>query len=189
MTNNEEQFEKLVEKLAASSRRERQVAAAAMAELAHVEPAILEPYKDQVIDALNRPEAQTRWECLDMLTALVPLDAKTCEKALDGAETALFDEGSGPLRLSAMRFLCKLGATSPSLSCKTWPLIDEGIQCYHGDIEFSDMLNAVIDFSSGNLAPEVKEALAARMTFDAANGRGSLKKRASLILENVQPKK
>ncbi|NGM17959.1 hypothetical protein GMI70_08160 [Eggerthellaceae bacterium zg-893] len=189
LTNNEEQFEKLAEKLSASSRRERQMAAAAMAELARVEPAILEPYKDQIIDALNRPEAQTRWECLDMLTALVPLDAKTCEKAVDGAETALFDEGSGPLRLSAMRFLCKLGATSPSLSSKAWPLIDEGIQCYHGDVEFSDMLNAVIDFSSGDLAPEVKEALAARMAFDAANGRGSLKKRASLILENVQPKK
>ena len=105
-----------------------------------------------------------------------------------GAENALFDEDSGPLRLAAMRFLCKLGATTEARSEKVWGLIDEGIQCYHGDLEFQDMLVAVIDFSAGKLAPSVAEELAARMKFDAENGKGTLKKRATQIEENLAKK-
>ncbi len=67
-----------------------------------------------------------------------------------------------------------------------WSLIDEGIQCWHGDLEFQDMLIAVNDFSQGKLAPEVKAALAERMRFDATNGRGMLKKRAIQIVENCE---
>ena len=85
-----------------------------------------------------------------------------------------------------MRFLCRLGATTEKRSEKVWSLIDEGIQCYHGDLEFQDMLIAVIDFSQGKLAPEVKAALADRMRFDATNGRGMLKKRAIQIVENCE---
>ncbi len=66
-----------------------------------------------------------------------------------------------------------------------WSLIDEGIQCYHGDLEFLDMLVGVIEFSAGKLAPSVKEELAARMKFDAENGKGQLKKRATQIEENL----
>ena len=106
-------------------------------------------------------------------------------KAIPGAEAALFDEDSGPLRLAAMRFLCKLGATTEKRSEKVWPLIDEGIQCYHGDLEFQDMLLAVIDFSQGKLDGSVKSALADRMRFDAENGKGMLKRRAAQIIENV----
>ena len=50
------------------------------------------PFSAAVIDALNRPEAQTRWECLDILTTMVDHDSRTCDKAVPGAETALFDE-------------------------------------------------------------------------------------------------
>ena len=71
---------------------------------------MLVPQGSAFVDALNRPEAQTRWECLDILTALVDYDSRTCDKAVPGAEAALFDEESGPVRLAAMRFLCKLGA-------------------------------------------------------------------------------
>ena len=67
-----------------------------------------------------------------------------------------------------------------------WPLIDECIQCYHGDLEFQDMLIAVVDFSAGKLSSQVKEELAARMKFDAENGKGMLKKRASQIEENLR---
>ena len=97
----------------------------------------------------------------------------------------MFDEESGPVRLAAMRFLCRLGATTENRSERVWPLIDEGIQCYHGDMEFQDMLVAVVDFSAGSLSSRVKGELAARMKFDAANGRGALKRRAAQILENV----
>ena len=109
---------------------------------------------------LSRPISSTHWsalrlrrvgECLDALTLyVVPLRLSALRQGHPGAEAALFDEDSGPLRLAAMRFLCKLGATTEKRSEKVWPLIDEGIQCYHGDLEFQDMLLAVIDFSQGS---------------------------------------
>lgn len=176
----------LIEALSGGSRRGRQQAAKVIAAVAAANSEILVPHAAALVDALERPEAQTRWECLDTLAQLVPLDGRTCEKAVPGAETALFDEDSGPLRLAAMRFLCRLGATTEKRSEKVWPLMDEGIQCWHGDLEFQDMLIAIIDFSQGKLAPEVKVALADRMRFDATNGRGMLKKRAIQIVENCE---
>ncbi len=176
----------LIEALSGGSRRGRQQAAKVIAAVAAANSEILVPHAAALVDALERPEAQTRWECLDTLAQLVPLDGRTCEKAVPGAETALFDEDSGPLRLAAMRFLCRLGATTEKRSEKVWPLIDEGIQCWHGDLEFQDMLIAIIDFSQGKLAPEGKAALADRMRFDATNGRGMLKKRAIQIVENCE---
>lgn len=175
----------LAEGLTASSRRDRQHAAAAIAEIARTDPESVVPYGNDIIDALNRPEARTRWECLDALTELVAYDSRLCDKALPGAEASLFDEESGPVRLAAMRFLCRLGATTENRSEKTWPLIDEGIQCYHGDLEFPKMLAAVADFSLGKLSASVRESLIARMTFDATNGKGSLKRRAAQIMENA----
>lgn len=176
----------LASALSDGSRRSRQQAAKVIAGVASQDPELIVPHAAALVDALERPEAQTRWECLDALGMIVPLDARVCEKAIPGAETALFDEDSGPLRLAAMRFLCRLGATTEKRSEKVWSLIDEGIQCWHGDLEFQDMLIAVIDFSQGKLAPEVKAALADRMRFDATNGRGMLKKRAIQIVENCE---
>ena len=176
----------VVDLLADGARRKRQLAAAALFQLAKEKPELLVDYIDDMIDALNRPEAQTRWECLEALTILVDYDARTCGKAIPEAEAALFDEESGPVRLGAMRFLCKLGATTANRSEKVWPLIDEGIQCYHGDLEFNDMLLAVIDFSNGKLADDVKSELASRMSFDATNGKGSLQRKAQQIIDNLK---
>ena len=175
----------LVEQLAVGTRRDRQNAASALSLVAKADASKLVPFTDKLIDALNRPEAQTRWEVLEALTMLVPLDARTCNKAIPEAEASLFDEDSGPVRLAAMRFLCALGATTANRSEKVWPLIDEGIQCYHGDLEFNDMLVAITDFSMGKLSVDVKAQLAERMSFDAANGRGSLKRRAQQIIDNL----
>ena len=182
---NKKKLEKLIDVLSSGTRRERQHAAAAIALVAKTKPEALSPYIDDLVDALNRPEAQTRWEVLEALTDLVPVDARACEKAYQGAETALFDEDSGPLRLSAMRFLCKIGSTTENRSEKVWSLIDEGIQCYHGDLEFTDMLSAVSDFAGGKISPNVKSQLYARMRFDAENGKGGLKKRAQQIIDNL----
>ncbi|MEF9841870.1 MAG: hypothetical protein RR955_04890 [Raoultibacter sp.] len=176
----------LAENLSGSSRRTRQVSAAAFAIVSREKPELLIPHSAALVDALNRPEAQTRWECLDAMTALVDLDSRACDKAILGAETALFDEDSGPVRLAAMRFLCRLGATTENRSEKVWSLIDEAIQCYHGDPEFQDMLVAVISFSEGKLSENVKQALTTRMTFDATNGRGTLGRRAAQIVANLK---
>ena len=182
---DEKKLAELAETLSVGSRRDRQIAASALSLISKSNPELLVPYTDKLIDALNRPEAQTRWECLEALTVLVEYDARTCNKAIPEAEASLFDEESGPVRLAAMKFLCKLGATTENRSEKVWPLIDEGIQCYHGDLEFGDMLVALVDFSAGKLSANVKQSFSARMSFDAANGKGSLKRRAQQIIDNL----
>ena len=182
---NETFLQKLVSELEGSSRRDRQMAASVMAAVSRLDPEKLVPYIGDLIDALNRPEAQTRWESLEALANMVSIDSRACDRAMNGAEAALFDEDNGLLRLAAMRFLCKLGATTEKRSEKVWPLIDEAVQCYHGDPEFQEMLVAIIEFSSGKLDKDVKQQLGERMTFDATNGKGALKHRAAQILENV----
>jgi len=179
-------FAALAEDLEGASRRARQSAASVFARQAKEDPESVLPYGASFVDALHRPEAQTRWECLDALTQLVPLDSRLCDKAIVGAESALFDEDSGTVRLAAMRFLCALGATTQKRSEKVWPYIDEAIQCYHGDLEFQDMLNAVMNFSAGKISAPVKEQLLARMAFDAENGKGALGRKAQAIIANLQ---
>lgn len=175
----------VVDALAGASRRARQNSAAILSEVAKDHADLLIPYESELVDALNRPEARTRWECLDALTHLVDKDSRACDKAIAGAEVSLFDEESGPVRLAAMRFLCKIGATTETRSEKTWPLIGEAIQCYHGDLEFNDMLIAVTEYSQGKLSDSVKASLAHRMSFDASNSKGALQRRAQQILDNV----
>lgn len=182
---NKKTREELIDNLSGASRRDRQNSASVLALVAKEKPELLIEYSSAFVDALNRPEAQTRWECLDIVTSLIVVDSRTCEKAVPGAETALFDEDSGPVRLAAMRFVCRYGATTENRSEKLWPLIDEAIQCYHGDLEFNDMLNAVIEFSGGKLASSVKQELSDRMKFDAENSKGSLKRKAQQILDNT----
>ena len=182
---NKEALDALVADLSGSSRLTRQRSAAALCEVANANIELIAPYNKQIIDALNRPEARTRWECLDALTKLVEFESRLCDKAIAGAEASLFDEDNGQVRLSAMRFLCKYGSTTPTRSDKVWSLIDEGIQCYHGDVEFNDMLAALVEFSQGKLSKDVKKAFAERMAFDAQNGRGTLKNRAEQIVANL----
>lgn len=174
----------LLDDLCGTSRRNRQYAASTLSVTAKLNPETLIPYIGDLFDALELSEAQTRWECLDALSYMVAVAPDACREAIPGAEAALFDENNGLLHLSAMRFLCALAVVSHESSVELWPLIDEGIQCYHGDIEFSEMLTQVTMLSESDIDPFVKSALAARMAFDAANSRGSLKRRAQQIIDN-----
>ena len=183
--SDEALLKETVEQLEGSSRRNRQRAASVMCTLSKTNPDLIAPYIGDMVDALARPEIQTRWECLEALTRMVPIDSRACDKGIEGAETALFDEGNDLLHLAAMRFLCALGATTEKRCEKAWPLIDEGMQCYHGDPAFQDMLVAIIEFSKGKITDEAKKGLKERMSFDAANARGALGIRAKQILENV----
>ena len=47
------------------------------------------------------------------------------------------------------------------------------------------MLVALMEFSKGKLSPDVKKSFADRMSFDAQNAKGTLKKRAITIMENL----
>jgi len=178
----------VVAALGGDDRRTRQYAASVVHEVALHDAALLKPYSDELADALHRPESQTRWEVLGAFDKLVPVDARLVDKALDGAETALHDEESGVVRLAAFRLLTSYGATTARRSERVWPLLSEAVRCYHGDAEFPAMLSGLYRMVSGSAADEVKIAAAELMAFDAENGKGLLKRRATRIVE-CAPKK
>jgi hypothetical protein len=178
----------LIESLSTEARRIRQFSAAAIGVLSEQAPETLVAHIAPIADALHRPEAQTRWECLDVLTRIVDRDPDACDAALIGAESSLYDEESGAARLAAVRFLCAYGAIDAKRSERVWPLLDEAIQCYHGDPEFQDMLISVISFAGGHVSKDVKGALASRMGFDASNGKGVLQRRAVQIIDLCKKK-
>ena len=82
-----------------------------------------------------------------------------------------------------MRFLCKIGAANPEASLKVWPSIDEALQCFHGDVEFNDMLLAVAGYAAGDVDDTVKTGLRERLSFDSLNSKGLLRKRAQAVLD------
>lgn len=180
---SEESLEALIEKLSDASRRRRQDAAHRLALVAKADSELLAPYIPELIDALYRPEAQTRWEVFSALSELAPAHADAMEGAFEGAEASLFDEGSATVRLASFIFLAAYGSTSPERSDAAWPLLDEAIQCYHGDPEYHDMLVSLIALAKGNISPATREALAARVSFDAENGISFIKTFSAQILE------
>lgn len=183
-TASKDALEAFIDDLACASRRKRQVAAHVVALLAERQMELLDGYVPQLLDALARPEAQTRWEVLDALVHLVPAHAKQIGAAYDAAEEALFDEDSAILRLSAFRLLAAWGATERRRSEKVWPILDEAIQCYHGDLEYRDMLGCLYGFATGKIDGHVAGELAGRLHFDAENGKGAyLRARSSEIYE------
>lgn len=173
----------LVEELAGSSRRRRQEVAHKIATVAHTDASMVTPFVGSLMDALERPEAQTRWEVLDALTALVDEHAEEVAPAFEAAETALFDEDSAPVRLAGFVFLCRFGVTSEERSDQVWPLLDEAIQCYHGDPEYRDMLVALLAFVRGAASAATKAALAERLKFDAENGASYVKSFSAQIIQ------
>ena len=173
----------LVEELAGSSRRRRQEVAHKIATVAHTDASMVTPFVGSLMDALDRPEAQTRWEVLDALAALVDEHAEEVAPAFEAAETALFDEDSAPVRLAGFVFLCRFGATSEERSDQVWPLLDEAIQCYHGDPEYRDMLVALLAFVQGAASAATKAALAERLKFDAENGASYVKSFSAQIIQ------
>lgn len=176
----------LVEALSGANRRRRQEASHTIALIAAQDVNRVRPYVDELIDALYRPEAQTRWEVLSTLSELALVDAGMVEEAFDGAEASLFDEDSAIVRLAAFRFLIRLGASSPERSDKVWGIVDEAIQCYHGDPEYRDMLVALSEFSKGSISETTRDALLTRIGFDADNGRGYVRIMSAEIVANIK---
>lgn len=175
--------------LGGEERRLRQFAASVVHEISETAPELLKDHAVELADALHRPESQTRWEVLGTLENLVAVDARVVDKALDGAETALHDEESGVVRLSAFRLLSAYGATTARRSERVWPLIAEAVRCYHGDAEFNGMLSALHHMvCESAAADEVKTGAADLMRFDAENAKGALKRRAQRIVD-CAPKK
>lgn len=185
MAATDKHIEELINDLESDSRRQRQNAALELCDCCADKAQALLPFAQNLIDALEVSETRTRWSVLETLAKLVAHDESICEKALPGVDDALFDETSGPLHLASLRFLCNAGALSPASSDLVWPLVDEAIQCFHGDQEFPDMLNLLVEFSTGNLSDETKKNFANRMSFDAQNNKGYVQRKAQLIVDNL----
>ena len=175
----------LVDQLSAAGRRSRQDAAHTIESIARTSPELLLPHADRLVEALGRPEAQTRWEVLSTLSEMVQVDADAVADAFEGAESSLFDEGSATVRLAAFRFLARLGSTGARMSDEVWPLLDEAVQCYHGDPEYRDMLACLLDFAHGELSEATSQALAARVSFDAENGRSYIRSFSEQIVAGL----
>ncbi|MCH3942378.1 MAG: hypothetical protein WAY93_06235 [Atopobiaceae bacterium] len=172
----------LVEDLAGANRRRRQDSSHEIALVAHERPEELAGSIDGLVDALYRPEAQTRWEILSALTDLAAAGIDV-SKAVDGAEASLFDEGSSTVRLASFRFLSQFGGSSPESSDQVWSLLDEAIQCFHGDPEYRDMLTCLLDLVRADISEATRTALVERITFDAENGRGYIRSCSNDIIK------
>lgn len=173
---------RLVSDLEGSRRRVRQEASHELAIVAHEDSELMVQHADALIEALYRPEAQTRWEVFDVLSEVAINHADLVGGGFEGAEAALFDETSARLRLAAFRFLARYGMSSPERSDQVWPVMNEAIQCYHGDPEYRDMLLALLDFARGDLSDATREALIARISFDANNGRNYMRAYSAQIV-------
>ena len=180
------EIESFIESLSNPSRRRRQEAAHEIAEIAQTAPEAFEGRVEDLIDALYRPEAQTRWEILAALANLSELYGNEVIKAFDGAEASLFDDTSSTVRLAAFLFLTRYGATSQKHSDQAWPLLNEAIQCYHGDAEYYDMLVGTLNFAKGVVSKETKAALKERFAFDAENATGYIQKFSAEIVAAAQ---
>lgn len=177
------QLAALMKELEGTSRRRRQEVAHRLALVAKADPSRLLPYLDQLVETLSRPEAQTRWEILSALSEMCDDHAAELEPAFEEAEASLFDDDSATVRLAAFIFMCRFGQTSKERSDRVWPLLDEAIQCYHGDAEYRDMLQALLTMVQTCASDETKAALAERVAFDAANGTGYIKIFSAQIAE------
>ena len=180
------EIESFIESLSNPSRRRRQEAAHEIAEIAQTAPEAFEGRVEDLIDALYRPEAQTRWEILAALASLSESYGNEVIKAFDGAEASLFDDTSSTVRLAAFLFLTRYGATSQKHSDQAWPLLNEAIQCYHGDAEYYDMLVGTLNFAKGAISKETKAALKERFAFDAENATGYIQKFSAEIVAAAQ---
>ena len=175
----------LVGELGGATRRRRQDAAHEIARLAKRDVDQLFDYAGDIIDGLDRPEAQTRWELLDAPSEMARVDPGCVEEAFGGAEASLFDEDSSIARLAAFRFLTSYGATSGKRSDQVWKILEEAIQCYHGDPEYRDMLGCLLEMAKGTISDQTAQVMRSRVDFDARHGRGYIKAFSAEIVEAI----
>ncbi len=174
----------LIQTLSGRSRRDRQSSAHMLAQIAEHDADRLLPYVDELAEAIERPEAQTRWEILDVFAYLAPIDPAAAEKVAEGASEALYDEESAMLRYNAFRYFSKLAQTSPERARRIWPVLDEALQCFHGNPEFTGMLECSYELvDKGDIDASVCKAVAQRMSFDAQAGKSPLAAQASRIID------
>lgn len=179
----------LVENLSEGSRRRRQYAASVLAEVAHTNASALEPYIDELVDALARPEAQTRWEVLSVLADLSPIAANKLSAAIPEMEDSLYDEESNRVRLAAFKFLCAYGSGDAERSKEVWPHLEDVLRCYHGDDIYIAMLEEFLGFASSGIDADVALGIVDLLEFDATSQLGGMNAAASQIIAAAKANK
>ena len=119
---------------------------------------------------------------------MVPVDAKACKEAIEGAEEALFDEKTSLIRENAVRFLARYGASSAQRSKEVWPLIKEALQQFHGEIDYDKILNRINFFAAGKLDAAVKKDLRSTARDISKSVGGPTKARLERIILATQGK-
>ncbi len=184
------ELDRLIDELSGAVRRTRQEASHTICAMLRENPKTAEGQEarlaEALIDALFRPEAQTRWEALDALRELAAVSPELVDDAYEGAEASLFDENNSRVRIAAFCLLCRMAAASEEASDKVWPLLDEAIQCYHGDPGYRDMLLGLLELAEGKASDATKQALCERISFDAENGRGYVRERSTQIVAVIK---
>ncbi|MCL2491813.1 MAG: hypothetical protein FWE87_03595 [Coriobacteriia bacterium] len=173
----------LVEALTNSSRLTREYASQALLDIEKSNPELIDEFKEEFIDALYRPEAPTRYNCLEIISILAHDDMRLVDRAWDPCEECLYDEESGAVRLAAFKVFTAYGASTCPRSRKAWFLISDALRCYHGDPEFISMLNEFIAMLKGNVDDTVKDGAIEQFTFNAENATGLLKRKAQEIVD------
>ncbi len=168
----------LIEALSMESRLRRQEAARRLSLFAEHRKDDLKAHVAELVDAMDRPEEQTRWQILDTLMVVGADDPELVAGAFEAAENALFEEGARAAfsRLAAFRYFVMLGKSSPERSDEVWPLLDEAAQVYHGLPEYREMLVALADFAGGSISDASRRAVADRVRFDAQGKTGGFLK-------------
>ena len=105
-------LEHLIELLCGKSRLKRQKAASIVAIISNEDATVLLPYAEDICEALNHTEAQTRWEVLHTLDQMGKVGQRYDEDTLALAEDALYDENNGIVREAAL----------PEVARTTWTL-------------------------------------------------------------------
>lgn len=173
----------LVESLKSTHRLGRMAASHELRVRAEKDASELVQYAQDMNRALSSVEAQTRWELLSALSAVAAVDIKAVARTFREAEASLFDDESSAVRLAAFRFFVVFGANNEKNSDKAWPLIDEFIQCYHGDPEYRDILTQLVCFAKGNLSQKTRKSFTDRLSFDAESAHGYIKTFSVEIIE------
>ena len=172
----------LAHALGCDSRPLRQYAAQVLLDVAEEDPAAVQEFESEILDAMNRPEPMTCYHALRMVELLVGEDARVVERAFDDIEACLHEE-SGMVRLSAFRALARFGSTTERRSERAWPSMADALRCYHGDTEFVAMMNALTDMLDGKVSDQVKIEAAQLFEFDVQNTDNFLARKARQIVE------
>lgn len=179
-------LENLVTGLRSTRRRERQDCAHELVSRCSQNPEVALEHIRPLQKALTCTEAQTRWEVLNALAVLAPYDVKAVGKSFRDAETCLFDDESASVRLAACRFLVAYGSQTEKNSDKSWAVLDEFIQCYHGDPEYRDILKMMLTFAQAHISRKTRTAMKKRFEFDAHNSDGYINKFSVEIIEELK---